>query len=228
MQIQWLHRGNKDDLVIFCNGWGMDQGVVKHLGCTSCDVAMLYNYRNIDLPEGLDEVYTTYKRLFLVCWSMGVWVGQKLFEKDKKMFTKTIAFNGTLCPIDDNYGIPKEVYGATLRDFNEITRKKFYRRMCREKANLNLFLENEPKRSIAEQKEELAFLENKVDCVVVEKSIYDQVIVADKDLIMPTENQKRYWETHNIQLISGFHYLFGLFRSWEEIMECNCTNKVIR
>lgn len=218
MRLKWLQHIGNSDLIIFCNGWGMDERPVNHLDYGQFDVLMFYDYRGLALPDDFNGISRKYKRLYLVSWSMGVWVGQYLFVSEKEIFTDSLAFNGTLCPIHNDYGIPRKIFYDTLDSLDEQTRLKFYRRMCREKSNLDKFLSNQPDRSISEQKEELSFLWHNVDCVKPEESIYNQIIVSDNDWIVPSENQKRYWSIHTVRHIEGFHYFFQLYRRWEQLL----------
>lgn len=218
MKMAWLHQQKRQELVLFLNGWGMDGGPVAHLGSNDFDVIMLYDYRDLTLPTDFDNILQNYSNRHLVAWSMGVWVGQKKFQGFKQCFESTLAINGTLCPIDDEYGIPQKIFRSTLEGFDEKTRIKFYRRMCREKSNLKQFLSCQPQRSVMEQKEELNFLAENVECFGLEQSIYDEVLISDYDWVMPSENQVRFWENHQQHHIAGFHYLFPLFQSWDHIV----------
>ncbi len=153
-------------------------GHFRFLTSLDYDVYMLYDYRKLNMPD-IVAIAGKYTQVHLVSWSMGVWVGQKLFSAIAHLLHRTIAINGTLCPIDDKFGIPVKVFDATMAEFNENARAKFYKRMCREKNNLNLFLTNQPQRSLKEQGEELTALRKMVDCLPVDKSIYQEIIVSE-------------------------------------------------
>jgi biotin synthesis protein BioG len=139
---------------------------------------------------------------------------------------RTIAINGTLCPIDDTRGIPVQVFDATLADFGENTRLKFYKRMCRDKQIYSSFLAVQPRRSLEDQGAELAALKKMVDCRPAEESLYEEIIVADKDFIVPTANQFHYWQAKQVTPVSGFHFLFNLWSSWEQLLGCTGTAPV--
>jgi biotin synthesis protein BioG len=219
MQTSWLHKKHCKNLIIFCNGWGMDGTPFKELTSLDYDVYMLYDYRQLTNHPDIELIAARYERVDLVSWSMGVWVGQKLFSDKKQLFQRTIAINGTLCPIHDRFGIPKKVFNSTLTGYDENARYKFYRRMCREKTNLKLFLKKQPLRSVEEQKEELAALQKMVDCLPVTESIYSEVIVAEYDWIVPSANQFDFWQGRLVTPISGFHFLFNLWQSWDHLLD---------
>ncbi|MDK9707681.1 MAG: DUF452 family protein [Desulforhopalus sp.] len=218
MQTEWLHQGIGSELIIFCNGWGMDGTPFQPLASSAYDVYMLYDYRELAPPEPLLPIIEGYKRVYLISWSMGVWVGQKLFADMAGLFSRIIAINGTLCPINDKLGIPGKIFHETLSGFNETTRMKFYRRMCREKTNLKMFLTRQPQRSHLDQRAELACLESTVDCLSPDQSIYREIIVAEYDWVVPSENQRQFWFGKQVTEIAGFHFLFYLWQSWDHLL----------
>lgn len=223
MQLFWLHKKDRDRLIVFCNGWGMDRFPFQSLGSSAYDVCMLCDYRDLTGAPDLVRLAKQYRQVVLIGWSMGVWVGQKLFAKTKHLLHRTVAINGTLCPIDDGLGIPVEVFTATLAHFDADARLKFYKRMCREKQNLRLFLARQPQRPLAEQAAELAALQHMVDCRPAAQSLYQEVIVADQDYIVPTANQLRFWQNRQVSVVAGFHFLFNLWSSWEQLLACSAA-----
>ena len=142
---------------------------------------MFCNYSQLQVDEKITQNFDEYDHVILIGWSMGVWAGQKLFADISERFSRTIAINGTLCPISDRFGIPEKIFDSTLSGFAEKARTRFYRRMCRDKTNLELFLANQPQRTLESQQVELKVLRENVDCVSSEKSIYNEIIVADND-----------------------------------------------
>ncbi len=197
----------------------MDDRPFGDLSSAAYDVYMLYDYRRLATFPDIEVLAREYEQVHLVGWSMGVWVGQKLFADKRDLFDRTIAINGTLCPIHDDFGIPKQVFAATLADFGENARGKFYKRMCREKANLGKFLARPPQRTIEDQREELAVLQNMVDCLPAEDSIYQTIIISESDLIVPSANQFVFWQGRQVMPVSGFHFLFNLWQSWDQLLD---------
>jgi biotin synthesis protein BioG len=219
MQATWLHSNGRNKLIVFCNGWGMDGHPFTALLSIDYDVYMLHDYRQLRYPAELETIARKYDQVHLVSWSMGVWVGQKLFSGKRQLFHRTIAINGTLCPVDDRYGIPNQVFKATLAGFDESARLKFYRRMCREKANLKLFLARQPRRSVQDQREELAALQTMVDCLPAGESIYQEIIISEYDWIVPSVNQFDFWRGRLVTPVTGFHFLFNLWQSWDHLLD---------
>ena len=225
METSWLHKRDRESLIVFCNGWGMDGFPFHSLVSVDYDVFMLYDYRLLTNCPDIEELAEKYKRVHLISWSMGVWAGQKLFSDRGHLFGKTIAINGTLCPIDDRFGIPEKVFNATMIGYDESARFKFYRRMCREKTNLKLFLARQPQRSVRDQAEELAALQKMVDCQPADESIYKEVIISEYDWIVPSANQFDFWKGSFITPVSGFHFLFNLWQSWDHLLDFSATGQ---
>ncbi len=219
MKASWLHKSDRKNLIVFCNGWGMDGFPFRRLSSVDYDVYMLYDYRELSNCPDIQDISEKYAQVYLVSWSMGVWVGQKLFSAQKHLFHRTIAINGTLCPIDDRFGIPEKVFDATMVGYGESARFKFYRRMCREKTNLKLFLTRQPQRSLQDQAEELAALKEMVDCLPANESIYKEIIISEYDWIVPSANQFDFWKGSLVKPISGFHFLFNLWQSWDHLLD---------
>ena len=48
MKYKWLNNGQNDEVIVFFNGWGMDEAVVRHLLFDAYDVIMFYDYNNLD------------------------------------------------------------------------------------------------------------------------------------------------------------------------------------
>lgn len=220
MKSAWLHQHQHQhqQLIIFCNGWGMDAAPFLPLGARDYDVLMLFDYRDLTLDCDLATLFRQYHKTLLVSWSMGVWAGQQIFQPWSHCLQGAIAINGTLCPIHDQFGIPVQLYGATLDQFSEATRLKFYRRMCRDRQTFNTFLDNQPQRSVQNQGLELAALQGQVTCHPAETAIYTQVVIADQDLVVPTANQLAFWQGREVCRIEGPHFPFYGWNTWDELV----------
>ena len=121
MQYKWLNKKDNKNLIVFFNGWGMDEKVVKHLNYDDFDVLTFYDYRSFEL-DNFD--FSKYENKILIAWSMGVYVCNYFYEQFKN-FDSFVAVNGTQKPIDENYGIPPMIYNLTVDNFNELSCYKF-------------------------------------------------------------------------------------------------------
>jgi len=79
MQFKWLNKNNNKNLIVFFNGWGMNETPVSHLKNNDFDVLMIYDYRDFDFDFKQFD-FEKYDRKYLVCWSMGVYAAN-LFKE---------------------------------------------------------------------------------------------------------------------------------------------------
>ncbi len=210
MKHYWLNKVNNKKLIVFFNGWGMDEKSVQHLDCNDIDVLVFFDYRTMQTEENVWNKINSYSEIYLAGWSMGVMVSSIFSEKISDIVSKT-AIAGTLLPINDEYGIPVKIYELTANNFNELSKKKFLRKM---------FAIDESKfinRDTSELKDELISLQG-ISSVNVD---FDKAIIPLFDKIIPTQNQINFWQTKPKTKIIQFqcaHYPFFEFKSWKEII----------
>ncbi len=214
----WLHRNSKKNLLVFCAGWGMDERPFKHLKTSRYDVLFLYDFNNIDEDVRCITQLSGYEKFYLVAWSMGVWWGRQLFG-NTQIFAHTVAINGTLCPIDRTYGIARHIMVATLESWSETTREKFYRRMCRNSEVMQAFMRTRPQRTIASQQRELAYYLATIKGFQNDDDFYENIVISEKDFVVTTKNQRRFWADRNVINISGGHLPFFSWQSWDDMLE---------
>jgi hypothetical protein len=220
MKSYWLQKSNKEKVLIFFAGWGMDQNPFLKINSDVYDVIMFYDYRNL-LKFDKTEITTltkSYKQVDLLAWSMGVWSANYLLKDNKNMFRNIVALNGTLMPVDDRYGIPKKVFQLTLDNFSENTRTSFNRRMCIDKDTFNEFELNAPLRSTEELKQELTELHINMLDIHFRDNIFNKALITANDKIIPSDNQVNFWKDKtDYYILKGPHYIFDRLKSWEEI-----------
>jgi biotin synthesis protein BioG len=197
----------------------MDAQPFVPLKASDIDVLCCYNYSDLTLSQDFIDALAGYDEISLIAWSMGVWAAQHLFSSMVQRFKDKIAVNGTHCPIHDRYGIPVEIFKATYVGYDEVTRLKFYRRMCRERDILNRFFAHQPERSVDDQKQEFGVLLAQTDCCPAKDSIFTDIIVSKNDSIVLTENQLQFWREKNVRLIDGTHFPFYRWDSWDAMLK---------
>ncbi len=203
MEYKWLNKKESKEIIVFFNGWGMDETVVANLNAGNYDILMFYDYNTLETEFDF-AILDKYEKRHLVAWSMGVMTATLFNIK----YNASTAVNGTLKPIDNNFGIPVKIYDLTIRGFNKNGAKKFIRNMFdKEPSHIQI------KRSLESQKNELSALKNyKAD----EDFKYSKVLISDNDKIIPVKNQCAYWGKEP-NLKSG-HCPFLLFKKWEELL----------
>ena len=211
MQYFWLNKNNNKKLILFFNGWAMNETPVKHLNCEDFDVLVLYDYRNLNFNLSQFD-FSAYSEKYLICWSMGAYVSN-LFKNELKDFNKKIAVNGTTKIIDSNFGIPEKIYKITVKLLNEDSCDKFIKNMFDNgKLNPNITIS----RSLEELREELISiqkieLQNELD--------FDLAIISNDDRIIPTKNQINFWQDKaQIKQINSTHCPFEKFEKWSDLL----------
>lgn len=208
MRYKWLNKNNNDKLIVFFNGWGMDDKVISHLDCEDFDVLAFCDYETFEIPN-FD--FSTYSKKYLIAWSMGVFVCNYFYEAFCN-FDKYIAINGTQKPIDDEFGISKKIYDLTVNNFNELSCAKFMK-----KISSSVDLNSYKSRSNEELKNELTSIR---DLKVKNYFNFDESIVSDKDRIIPTQNQINFWNKQGVTVKSeiGAHYIFDKYKNWRDFL----------
>jgi len=113
MKYKWLNKNdNNREVIIFFNGWGMDDCVIKHLDSENYNILMFYDYNDLVFDfKSFD--FDLYAKRYLIAWSMGVMVATNfdikydkiiLSSDDKIIPTKNqIAFWGIKPNIDSGH-----------------------------------------------------------------------------------------------------------------------------
>ena len=202
MNYKWLNKTTTNKLIIFFNGWGMDETIVSHLDCEDYNVIIFYDYNNLDIDIDL-SIYT---EKHLVALSMGTMVAT-LFDFGE--LTSATAICGTPLAIDDNYGIPERIYNLTIRGFSQNSSQKFMERMFTEKPTIETFSNRTFDSKLSELKQMLTYKPNM-------EFKYSKAVVAESDKIIPTKNQLNYWK--NPTIINSGHCPFMLYSKWSELL----------
>ena len=212
MQYLWLNKKEENKkLILFFNGWAMNETPVKHLDCGDFDVLILFDYRDINFNLSQFD-FSPYKEKYLICWSMGVYACN-LFKNNLLDFNKKIAINGTTKIIDDNFGIPTKIYKITVKLLNEDSCDKFIKNMFDNgKLNPNITIT----RTLSQLKEELISIQN---FKLREELDFDCAIISSNDKIVPTKNQISFWENKTkIIKIDSTHCPFEKFSAWMDLL----------
>ncbi|MGL4968661.1 MAG: pimeloyl-ACP methyl esterase BioG family protein [Fusobacteriaceae bacterium] len=192
-------------LIVFFNGWGMDESIFPK---EEKEWKILYvNYPYHLQPEKLKNL----EELVFIGWSFGVYYANKFLEENPE-FQKylSISINGTPEMIGDN-GISKKIMNYTLANLTEESIKKFYINMgCNPLCSESKNIEN--------LKEELnCFIIN----YAVKKNFFKKALISQRDRIISYKNQKKYYEARDVEIkeVPGQHFIFGENMSLHRIKE---------
>jgi hypothetical protein len=227
MRHKWLIKDNNNSIIVFFNGWGMDETPFNFLKSNKYDVICFYDYCDLNIEKTLIDSINAYESICLAGFSMGVFVAGVLAKNFKKKCF-SLAINGTMLPIDDKYGIPPTMYQATLDNLSELTIDKFYRRMFISKEYFEVFLLNRPERAVDNQKNELNKLKEMIFELQIEEKnsfFFDRAIISDYDKIIPSANQLEFWKNRlDFAVIKEGHFPFYIWNSWDEVIDYAIQN----
>jgi biotin synthesis protein BioG len=223
MNTYWLNKANNDNLIVFFAGWSFDYNPFLNLDTTNNDVLMIYDYNEIETPQIFNEL-DNYKCKTLITWSMGVFVGFLL--KDLFIdFDKKIAINGTITPVDDEFGIPRKMFELTLKHSKKGLEGKFYQNIFKTEEEYKKYETCQVQRSIENRVSEL---ENLYSLIKIKNGIdyekfYDFALVSEFDKIIPPKNQLASHNKNSVPtvILPYGHSPFFNFSSWDEIANAN-------
>ncbi|MFC0323311.1 DUF452 family protein [Gallibacterium melopsittaci] len=212
MKTYYLHQ-QREKLIVYFAGWGTPPSAVTHLDLADqYDLLVCYDYQDLQL----DFDFSAYTEIYLVAWSMGVWVAEQVMQTIP--VTKAIAINGTHYPSDDRFGIPTQIFQGTLQGLNSANRDKFERRMCQNRELLNHYQTLPDYRELNDIYQELAFLSEQISVRSEATLKWDIAWIGTQDRIFPTSHQQAYWQDRcQIRTIEAGHYIFPLFQQWETL-----------
>ncbi|MFO7867852.1 MAG: DUF452 family protein [Bacteroidales bacterium] len=218
MKYKWLHQKQNNSCILFFNGWGMDEHAVSHMNSDGFDVCIMYDYNPL---EQIPNIFDSYAKLYIVAWSLGVYAAEIALHNSALQFEKKIAINGTGKPIDDTYGIPENIFTATLNTWNEKNRERFNIRMCGGHRQYSESTHHMSTRSIKNQHDELKHIYNThTQTNAHPHLIWDTAIIGTHDLIFSKENQENYWSKQVNSLILPInHYPFNYLKKWRTIID---------
>ena len=222
MKHVWIKNDDASELLIFCNGWGMDAATFANLdSCEGLDVLILYDYTVMDTDLDLEEIVKHYSKVSLAAWSLGVWAAAELFYDSDIEFATSTAVAGTLQPYSDDYGIPVQIFEASMRQWDFNTRRKFERRICSPFANQAGTHFISPERFPEDQCTELLAIRARMDDTDINADLYSHVLICAKDRIFPYPAQVAFWKDFPVKITEQPwpHYPFYNFTSWRDLIE---------
>ncbi len=207
MKLVFHTRQEKDRLLLFFLGWGMDENPFRGLSLPDHDVALIYDYRDLTLPE-----IPPYPEVILMGWSVGVYAG--ILALEAGMAEEAVFLAGTGAFSHRGFGIHPRLWGATLRALKrdpEGTLLKFYRNMFADEEDFRRFLARCPQRALPEIVEELEALLDYAPRFEVPGRV--RAFVPQEDAIFPPPAQERFWKACGVSVraVPAGHFPFYRF-----------------
>ena len=214
MNVNWLYRtGNGKKLLLFFNGWSMDDTLFDGWENPGFDVVTVCDYTRLEpLPK-----LGNHEEMHLAAWSLGVRVAAELLENAPYRFVTATAFNGTLCPVDAEFGIDPVIFAGTVANWeNERARERFYRRLA---GGADF---RPPQRTPESQQAELVSLQKHIDSSPVPPNPFRRAWIGGRDRIIPAAAQRGFWATESVAVTEepdAPHFPFGTIHSFEELID---------
>lgn len=213
MTVRLLHRAENGKLLLFFNGWSMDDTLFEGWENPGFNVMTVHDYT---APEALPDL-SPYTELHLAAWSLGVRIAAELLAGAPYRFESAAAFNGTLRPVDPEYGIEPAVFSGTVANWgDERARARFYRRLAGT-AEFRL-----PQRSPESQQAELAAFEKHILSAPVPANVFKTARIGGRDRIIPAAAQRSFWSGEAVSIIEepeAPHFPFRNIHSFEELID---------
>ncbi|MGX2972416.1 pimeloyl-ACP methyl esterase BioG family protein [Helicobacter sp. T3_23-1059] len=217
------------------------------------DFLMCYDYSDFsECKAQIKELLKkskTYKKVYLIAWSMGVFIASILlsdfaknhnadFEYDlDNIFAQKIAINGTNIGIDNTYGIPYKIFAYTAKhiDCNAFKKALFSSKdfdISHAKMDFDLadFTHNFLlPRNLKNELESLldfykSYLQNLAQNFA-QKFLWDKAIISRDDKVFPTNACEKFYaqNPHKIHTKTIYtnapHFAFLGFKNWTKILQ---------
>lgn len=193
-------------LLLFFNGWGMDNNVIQHL-----KLPLDYELKVVNFPYEIQINQDDYEEIVAIGWSFGCYYLTKYLIETNLSCKQIIAINGHNC-ILGKYGINPKMLDLTLKTLTPQTLLKFYENMD---INSNFKM---PEKDFLSIKMELQYFKDNYQDLPF---IFTKAFIGDKDKIIPASKQKKLFMQKNIPLyiLSAGHCLWHKIDNWQYFIE---------
>lgn len=208
MDFDIIKQNNSSNLLLIFGGWSTDPSFYSHIKPEGWDVVAITSYSDFNFPY---EILDQYSSAGIIAWSFGVYAAEKSIGNKKVAFA--VAVNGTTRPINDEYGIPENIFSGTLSSLNQRNLLKFRKRTF---GNAFPQVENllPSDDNIDNLKKELEFILNQ-SRLSSQSSInpffWTKAYISSDDRIFPPLAQEKAWKefypSTEILQIKGDHWI---------------------
>lgn len=193
-------------LIFFYGGWAMDPRPFQGLGKPGYDTIMAWDYTSLDFDS---TPLRDYDEAVVLAWSFGVFAAAATANHLPVAVTCRIAVGGTLWPVDDEIGIPRELFWGTLENLTPASLRRFYRRICANADQYEEFMAVVPRRDIDDITAELEAIPRHIracELTALGKR-WDYALIPVDDRVFPPLHQQRAWESHGTawQMLPAAH-----------------------
>ncbi|EDP5303267.1 DUF452 family protein [Campylobacter jejuni] len=189
-------------LIVVFGGFASHSSHFSHLKSDK-NVILFYDYENFDLNFD----FKAFDELFLIAFSMGVCVANRLLKELN--FKQKIAINGTNLGIDKSKGIHPAIFRKTLQNFKL---ENFKEALFKERKNLTkdfIFKDEKALKIELEKLFDFALVKQE------ENLLWDKVYSSKEDEIFPPNALKNSFK--NLIFLDEPHFAFFHFKTWDEL-----------
>lgn len=210
MKYKWIKSLGGDSAILFFNGWAMDENVCSQIKFPDYDILVLYNYSSIHIDIDILSQIKSYKNVYVIGWSMGVWAAANSINIYNIDYKFALAINGTEMPIHNDYGIPLRNYKATVKGIRGVGSEAFFSKMAEgseETKGMKVKLSNRTLEDMADELEAIEKMQSENKTIK-----WDKAIIGNKDMIIRPKNQYAWWEarTEIIDVDCGHYPFFAI------------------
>jgi len=162
----------------------------RKFATATTSVQYVYDYTSPDFDLASLK---RWKKVHLAAWSLGVW--QAAMTLANVSLASAAAFNGTLEPVSAKFGIPPEIFRATLANWRASAADKFARR-CRIPEEFR-----DPAADPEKSRAELAALNERILAAPRAKNIYRMAFGGAEDRIFPIASQAKSWAREGVEFV---------------------------
>lgn len=204
MKIEFISQNSENSsLILIFAGWSTTPSLYGDVRMTGWDVAVIYDYDNLNLDFSFLDKYST---IWVFAWSLGVRIAAITLPANK--ITAAYAINGTLSPVDDEEGIPVEIYNGTAENLDARNLKKFRRRMAADADTFRRVFDSDfSEDEIVSLKKQL-YLIGLLD-VPNNELPWRRAYIGTDDKIFPPANMERCWNKISVEIVKlpNAHYI---------------------
>ncbi|MFK0410355.1 pimeloyl-ACP methyl esterase BioG family protein [Campylobacter jejuni] len=189
-------------LIVVFGGFASHSSHFSHLKSDK-NVILFYDYENFDLNFD----FKAFDELFLIAFSMGVCVANRLLKELN--FKQKIAINGTNLGIDKSKGIHPAIFRKTLQNFKL---ENFKEALFKERKNLTkdfIFKDEKALKIELEKLFDFALVKQE------ENLLWDKVYSSKKDEIFPPNDLKNAFS--KIIFLNDPNFAFFNFYIWYKL-----------
>lgn len=200
MQYKLISKENSKGLLVFFLGWSCTPESVVKFNPSGWDLLLLYDYRDLSLPDDFQKIIFSYEKHALIAHSFGVWVAGH-FMSEMPSFSSSVAVCGSLLPVDDKYGIPTRIFDFTLRAIQKEGIVKFNEKMCGDERK-DFVSSTVP---FDDQYAELVALGDffkKYPLSFEDAQKWSAAVVCSKDEIFPPMNIASFWGENSVEIMA--------------------------